>query len=89
MNECKSVAKDLAQYAQVNFTNSMDLQPGQNLTNPYALGLGLAEWIPIDKIGLEVPPTTVPPSVIVERNELVVTYLESIYYMSMTPGLTN
>lgn len=58
-------------------------------TNQYPLGLSFAEWIPIDKIGLEVPGTTIPPAIIPLRNQLTVTYLESIYYQSMTPGVTN
>jgi len=89
MNQCMEVATELKQYAQVNFTDSLHLKPGQNLTNPYALGLSFAEWIPIDKIGLEVPPTTIPPEIIPLRNQLTVTYLESIYYQSMTPGIKN
>ena len=77
MNSCVQVAGELSQYATVNFTNELMIEKGQNLTNPYALGLSFAKWISIDKIGLEVPPTTVTPVVIAARNQLTQKYLES------------
>lgn len=77
MQSCVQVAKDLSEYATQNFTNEIFISKDHNLTNPLTLGLAFTEWISIDKIGLEVPPTTVPQSVIAARNTLTDRYYES------------
>lgn len=87
--DCLKIASDLGTYASVDFSHSIQPGPGQNLTNPLPLGLGFTEWVSIDTIGLEVPASTVPPAIIPMRDQLTVTYLESVYYLSMTNGFTN